>query len=154
MTAKKAKAPTLGPVEAFCETTLVEKDFAVKDTTAKKQDQDLPSFRQAVNMALKMTTSVMTTLASVRLADTQWDDDDCDADFSIDLARRELERLSAAKDLTETEFFRSWWQIYSVVSLADKAFKRDCIFKNHLQCFPESFRVLGEMVELSTGYIE
>lgn len=100
-------------------------------------------------MALMMTTSVMKTLETVRLADAEWSDDDSDADFSIALASRELARLSGVEDLTEAEFFRSWWQVYSVVSLADKAFHRDCIFKNHLRCFPESFRVLGEMVELS-----
>ncbi|QBM27966.1 hypothetical protein [Hydrogenophaga pseudoflava] len=116
------------------------------DTTSAEA---LPSFRQAVNMALKMTTSVMKTMEAVRLADTDWDDDDSDADFSIALASRELARLSGIEDLTEDEFFRSWWQVYSVVSLADKAFHRDCIFKNHLRCFPESFRVLGEMVEWS-----
>lgn len=118
-------------------------------TTIANCEEGLPSFRQAVNMALRITTSHMNSLASARMADADWSDDDCDVDFSIDLASRELVRLTESTDLTEDEFFRSWWQVNSVVSLADKLFKRDCLYKNYLQCIPESFRVLGEMVEIS-----
>lgn len=120
-------------------------------TTIANCEEGLPSFRQAVNMALRITTSHMNSLASARMADADWSDDDCDVDFSIDLASRELVRLTESTDLTEDEFFRSWWQVNSVVSLADKSFKRDCLYKNYLQCIPESFRVLGEMVEISSN---
>lgn len=123
----------------------------MNSTSNKKaaQERELPTFNQAVNMALMMVGDVMDTLATVRRADTNWDDNDSDADFSIDLARKELDSLIRSKCISEKEFFESWWRISSVVSLADKSFKRECTFKDYLRVLPESFRVLGEMIELS-----
>ena len=149
---KKAKAPVRGTTEAFCETTQTNEGFKMKDTTAKakKQDDCLPSHQQARNMALKMVLGTMKTLENIRFADKDWDDkNDNDADFALDLAHKEMQGLQAAKTISEQEFFTSWWRVSSVVCLADKAFKRDCLFKRHLQSLPEAFRVLSEMIELT-----
>jgi len=124
----------------------------MKDTTAKpkRQDTDLPSHQQARNMALKLVGGTMKTLENIRLADKDWDSkNDTDADFALDLAHKELQSLQAEKTISEQEFFTSWWRISSVVCLADNAFKRDCLFKRHLQSLPEAFRVLGEMIDLA-----
>ena len=152
MTARKAKAPTLRPVEAFYETTQTNERFKMKDTTAKanKQDNSLPTNQQARNIALKMVGDIMQTLVNLRLADKDWDGkNDGDADFALDLAHKELQCLQAAQTDKEHEFFTSWWRISAVVSLADNAFKRDCLFKSHLEALPEAFRVLGEMIEIT-----
>lgn len=124
----------------------------MKDTTSRTNGQDatLPTVQQARNLAIAVILDTMQMMANIRRTDKDWDGkNDSDADFALDLARKELKSLQDAKGISGDEFFTSWWQISSVVSLADNALKRECLFKDCLKKLPENFRVLGEMIELS-----
>lgn len=152
MTAKKAKAPTIGPVEAFWNEPTNSARFNMKDTTAKakKQGEGLPTSRQARNLSLKMVRERMATLSSVREADKDFGGGcECDADSALDLARKELSYLHDTPELSEIDFLTSWWRISSVVTLAGNSFKRDCLFKTYIQGLVRDFTVLGEMIEQS-----
>jgi len=152
MTAKKAKAPTGATVEAFWNEPTNRARFNMKDTTSRTNGQDatLPTVQQARNLAIAVILDTMQMMANIRRTDKDWDGkNDSDVDFSLDLARKELQSLQASKSISEDEFFKSWWQISSVVSLADNALKRECLFKDCLKKLPEDFRVLGDMIELA-----
>lgn len=124
----------------------------MKDTTekSKKQGGDLPTSRQARNLSVKMICDRMATLSRLRETDKEFGGgSECDADSALDLARKELEYLQDAQGLSELDFLTSWWRISSVVTLADNAFKRDCLFKTYLQGLTRDFDVLGDMIEQS-----
>lgn len=108
----------------------------------------MPTFEQAVAVALARASESLVGLIEMRIVDDAWKDADVDVDFAVRLAHQQITQMQQTKFTQPGDFSTQWFMASSAVALAKKGFSRpDCIYARWLTGCMELFTQMNDMVD-------
>lgn len=110
----------------------------------------MPSTQQTMLAALAFVQSSLEWLVKTRLSDEEWDDDDVDVDYAVDLALEHIKGLRSNLPDDRDVFDRQWFMAAAAINLSVRAFSRtDCCYYRALTGVQQKFEVLVAAVEFA-----
>ena len=108
----------------------------------------LPTFQQAVAMALAKAEWDLKYIINTRRNDEQWDDNDVDVDYAVELALCHVQSMKAVAFADFDHFSTDWYKAAAAINLGIKIFSRnDCAYIRCLKCAGNMFQQTADMVE-------
>lgn len=108
----------------------------------------LPTFQQAVAMALAKAEKDLKNIINIRCADEHWRDEDVDVDCAVELALSHVQHMKAANFADFDHFSTDWYKAAAAVNLGLKVFSRnECSYMRSLADAGAMFRQTADMVE-------
>lgn len=110
----------------------------------------LPTWQQAMALALAFIESSMEQLVRIRIDDKNWSDSDVDVVCGVDLALAHIKRLRTDMPTDHARFDAEWFKAAAAINLSLRVFSRpDSYYFRQLESVKRQCDVLVDAVQFA-----